>query len=49
MKADLTSSSQECIDSDDCSKSIVSDNLMSFRHRQYEVRRASLCGNTTEF
>ncbi|XP_020199896.1 U-box domain-containing protein 39 [Aegilops tauschii subsp. strangulata] len=47
-EADLTSSSLECGDGEDCGGSIVSDGLMSFRRRQREVG-ASSCGNTAEF
>ncbi|KAF7065425.1 hypothetical protein CFC21_071531 [Triticum aestivum] len=47
-EADLTGSSLECGDGDDCGGSIVSDGLMSFRRRQREVG-ASSCGNTAEF
>lgn len=46
--ADLTGSSLECGDGDDCGGSIVSDGLMSFRRRQRELGVSS-CGNTTEF
>lgn len=46
--ADLTGSSLECGDGDDCGGSIVSDGLMSFRRRQRDLG-ASSCGNTTEF
>jgi hypothetical protein len=45
---DLTGSSLECGDGDDCGGSIVSDGLMSFRRRQRELG-ASSCGNTAEF
>ncbi|CAM0951245.1 unnamed protein product [Alopecurus aequalis] len=47
-EADLTGSSLECGDGDDCGGSIVSDGLMSFRRRQREVG-ASSGGNTAEF
>lgn len=47
-EADLTGSSLECGEGDDCGGSIVSDGLMSFRRRQREVG-ASSCGNTAEF
>ncbi|KAI4990679.1 hypothetical protein ZWY2020_039050 [Hordeum vulgare] len=47
-EADLTGSSLECGDGDDCGGSIVSDGFMSFRRRQREVG-ASSCGNTAEF
>ena len=46
--ADLTGSSLECGDGDDCAGSIVSDGLMSFRRRQRELGSSS-CGNTAEF
>uniref|UniRef100_A0A0D9XDC9 RING-type E3 ubiquitin transferase n=1 Tax=Leersia perrieri TaxID=77586 RepID=A0A0D9XDC9_9ORYZ len=46
--ADLTGSSLECGDGDDCAGSIVSDGLMSFRRRQRELDSSS-CGNTAEF
>jgi hypothetical protein len=46
--ADLTGSSLECGDGDDCGGSIVSDGLMSFRRRQRDVG-ASSGGNTAEF
>ncbi|KAL5205148.1 hypothetical protein ABZP36_033357 [Zizania latifolia] len=46
--ADLTGSSLECGDGDDCAGSIVSDGLMSFRRRQRELGGSS-CGNTAEF
>ncbi|XP_062194596.1 U-box domain-containing protein 38-like [Phragmites australis] len=45
---DLTGSSLECGDGDDCGGSIVSDGLMSFRRRQRELGVSS-CGNTAEF
>ncbi|KAL6846621.1 hypothetical protein ACP4OV_024069 [Aristida adscensionis] len=45
---DLTGSSLECGDGEDCGGSIVSDGLMSFRRRQRELGVSS-CGNTTEF
>uniref|UniRef100_A0ACD5XL09 Uncharacterized protein n=1 Tax=Avena sativa TaxID=4498 RepID=A0ACD5XL09_AVESA len=47
-EADLTGSSLECGDGDDCGGSIVSDGLMSFRRRQRDVG-ASSGGNTAEF
>ncbi|KAG8056638.1 hypothetical protein GUJ93_ZPchr0002g26353 [Zizania palustris] len=46
--ADLTGSSLECGDGDDCAGSIVSDGLMSFRRRQRDLGVSS-CGNTAEF
>jgi hypothetical protein len=46
--ADLTGSSLECGDGEDCGGSIVSDGLMSFRRRQRDVG-ASSGGNTAEF
>ncbi|KAL5201359.1 hypothetical protein ABZP36_035713 [Zizania latifolia] len=46
--ADLTGSSLECGEGDDCAGSIVSDGLMSFRRRQRDLGVSS-CGNTTEF
>ncbi|TKW32983.1 hypothetical protein SEVIR_2G202700v4 [Setaria viridis] len=45
---DLTGSSLECGDGEDCGGSIVSDGLMSFRRRQRELGVSS-CGNTAEF
>ena len=45
---DLTGSSAECGDGEDCGGSIVSDGLMSFRRRQRELGVSS-CGNTAEF
>ncbi|CAN6174213.1 unnamed protein product [Urochloa humidicola] len=45
---DLTGSSLECGDGEDCGGSIVSDGLMSFRRRQRELG-ASSAGNTAEF
>ncbi|PUZ70601.1 hypothetical protein GQ55_2G245400 [Panicum hallii var. hallii] len=45
---DLTGSSLECGDGEDCGGSIVSDGLMSFRRRQRELGVLS-CGNTAEF
>ncbi|XP_062199216.1 U-box domain-containing protein 39-like [Phragmites australis] len=45
---DLTGSSLEYGEGDDCGGSIVSDGLMSFRRRQREVGVSS-CGNTAEF
>uniref|UniRef100_A0ACD5XWS2 Uncharacterized protein n=1 Tax=Avena sativa TaxID=4498 RepID=A0ACD5XWS2_AVESA len=47
-EADLTGSSLECGDGDDCGGSIVSDGLMSFRRRQRDVGVSS-GGNTAEF
>ncbi|CAN6204376.1 unnamed protein product [Urochloa humidicola] len=46
---DLTGSSLECGDGEDCGGSIVSDGLMSFRRRQRELGGASSAGNTAEF
>jgi hypothetical protein len=46
---DLTGSSLECGDAEDCGGSIVSDGLMSFRRRQRELGVSSSCGNTAEF
>lgn len=45
---DLTGSSAECGDGEDCGGSIVSDGLMSFRRRQRELGVSS-GGNTAEF
>ncbi|KAG2643247.1 U-box domain-containing protein 39-like [Panicum virgatum] len=45
---DLTGSSLECGDGEDCGGSIVSDGLMSFRRRQRELGVSS-GGNTAEF